>query len=144
MKYIVYVSQAKKPFSEDQLGDLLSHSRNRNTNDEITGLLIYRYNSEFNRGNFVQVLEGPDAGLEDVWSRISNDNRHHTLVVVEEGVLENRMFSNWSMGFKNIDARELSDFQGFSELGSDAFWEDVDPGKISSALDLLKSFYDGE
>ena len=144
MKYIVYVSQANKPFTEDQLGKLLSHSRNRNTKDNITGLLIYRYNSDYNRGNFVQVLEGPDIQLEDVWSRISKDNRHHTIVVVEEGILEERMFSNWSMGFKNINSNELKDFQGFSELGSDDFWKHVNPGKVSSALDLLKSFYEVE
>ncbi len=144
MKYIVYVSQASRPFAEDQLADLLLHSRKRNTKDGISGLLIYRFNNDFNRGNFVQVLEGPESSLENVWSRISKDKRHHTVVVVEEGSIETRMFENWSMGFKNIDSQELCEFEGFSDLGSDKFWKEVNPGKVSSALDLAKSFYQSD
>ncbi len=141
MKYIVYVSQATRPFKEDQLADLLLHSRERNTKDGISGLLIYRFNDDFNRGNFVQVLEGPESSLENVWSRISKDKRHHTVVVVEEGSIETRMFENWSMGFKNIDSQELREFEAFSDLGSDKFWKEVNPGIVSSALELAKSFY---
>jgi hypothetical protein len=144
MKYIVYVSQAAKPFTEDQLADLLSHSRNRNTKDGITGLLIYRFNDDFSRGNFVQVLEGPEESLENVWSRISKDKRHHTVVVVEEGSIDSRMFGSWSMGFKNIDAKELKQFEGFSDLGSDKFWKEVNPRSVGSALELAKSFYQSD
>ncbi|NNK78028.1 MAG: hypothetical protein HKP40_04870 [Litoreibacter sp.] len=53
------------------------------------------------------------------------------------------MFGDWSMGFKNVDAEDLAGFEGFSDLGSDAFWEKLNAGAIPEALDLLKSFYDG-
>ena len=141
MRYIVYVSQAKKPFLEDELSKLLKHSRQRNTKESITGLLVYRFNEDYDRGNFIQVLEGPEKQLEGVWNRISKDPRHHTIVVVEEGNIQERMFKDWSMGFKNVDSKDLCDFQGFSDLGSDKFWEDIDPGKVSSALELARSFY---
>ena len=143
MKYIVYVSQAAKPFSKDELSRLLEHSRKRNKLDEITGLLIYRFKEDFNRGNFVQVLEGPSAAIDDVWNRISNDQRHHTIVVIEEDTIENRMFADWSMGFRNIDQTDLRNFEGSSDLGTDAFWNKVNPENANSALELLKSFYDG-
>lgn len=143
MKNIVYVSQAERSFSTGELATLLEHSRARNSEDSITGLLIYRYNPDFKRGNFVQVLEGPDDRIEDVWRRISNDKRHHTIVVVEEGGIKDRMFRNWTMGFKNVDAADLKDFEGFSDLGSDRFWAEISPATGASALDLLKSFYDG-
>ena len=143
MKFIVYVSQAKRPFSEAELAKLLEHSRTRNTSDQITGLLIYRFNKDYNRGNFVQVLEGPESAIEDVWQRISSDSRHHTIVVVEEGDVEKRMFGDWSMGFKNVIASELENFEGFSELGSDEFWKDISPKSASEALELLRSFYEG-
>ncbi|MGB5560154.1 MAG: BLUF domain-containing protein [Paracoccaceae bacterium] len=142
MKFIVYVSQAAKPFEKDQLARLLEHSRARNAADEVTGLLIYRYNAEFDRGNFVQALEGPQAAIEDVWRRISNDPRHHTIVVIEEGDSEDRMFGDWSMGFKNVEADDLKDFEGFADLGGDAFWAAVNAGKAPEALDLLVSFYE--
>jgi len=116
--------------------------RKRNMADGITGLLVCRYNPDYKRGNFLQVLEGPDAQLEDVWRRISNDKRHHTILVVEEGELETRMFADWSMGLKNIEAGELSKFEGFADMGSDAFWEKAKNNTLSEALDVLTGFHD--
>jgi hypothetical protein len=144
MKYIVYVSQAVKPFSQNDLGGLLAHSRTRNKADGITGLLVYRYNEDFDRGNFLQVLEGPDKELDDVWDRISGDSRHHTIVVVEEGELDQRMFAEWTMGFKNVQEGDLAEFDGFSDMGSDAFWKHAEKSTLSEALDILKGFYDAD
>lgn len=143
MKFIVYVSQARKPFSADALKDLLDHSRKRNIADDITGLLIYRYNADCDRGNFLQVLEGRDDAIEDVWRRISNDPRHHTIVVIEQGPLDKRMFPDWSMGFKNVDTGDLSGHEGFADMGSDAFWRNARALTAPEALDLLTGFYDG-
>ncbi|MGB7240687.1 MAG: BLUF domain-containing protein [Sulfitobacter sp.] len=143
MKYIVYVSQAAKAFSTDDLAVLLTHSRERNAADSITGLLVYRYNTDFKRGNFLQVLEGTDDALKDVWRRISGDPRHHTIIVLDEGENDRRMFADWSMGFRNVDARDLANFAGFSELGSDEFWKDAKRQALPDALSTLRSFYDG-
>ena len=86
---------------------------------------------------------GDDLTLaNDVWERISNDSRHHTIVVIEEDSIEERMFADWSMGFRNIDDADLRGFEGFSDLGSDQFWDRVNADNASSALDLLKSFYE--
>ncbi|MFT5631284.1 MAG: hypothetical protein ACI9HB_002463 [Gammaproteobacteria bacterium] len=143
VKHIVYVSQATKSFSTDDLAELLTHSRARNSTDEVTGLLVYRYNDDFKRGNFLQVLEGPEDALEDVWRRISSDPRHHTIIVLEEGESQTRMFADWSMGFRNVDALDLAKFNGFAELGSDEFWEDAKKQALPDALVTLRSFYDG-
>ncbi len=142
MKHIVYVSQAHRPMSTDELASLLKHSRVRNLEDEITGLLIYRFNADYDRGNFVQALEGPEDKIDDVWQRISKDARHHTIVVVEESSVEQRMFKDWSMGFKNVTAADLEGVDGFSDLGSDQFWRDVSTTSAAGALELLRSFYD--
>ncbi|MGI3187038.1 BLUF domain-containing protein [Nioella aestuarii] len=143
MKHITYVSQAQRPMSQDDLAGLLEHSRARNLQDDITGCLVYRYNDDYDRGNFLQVLEGPEAAIDDVWRRISSDNRHHTIVIIDEGSIEERMFSNWSMGFRNLDAEDLKHAEGFSDLGSDAFWAQINEKNLSNGLELLRSFYDG-
>ena len=52
------------------------------------------------------------------------------------------MFADWSMGFKNIEAGELSKFEGFADMGSDAFWEKAKNNTLSDALDVLTGFYD--
>ncbi|WP_377507298.1 BLUF domain-containing protein [Octadecabacter sp. R77987] len=143
MKYIVYVSQAAKAFSTEELAGLLTHSRERNSADGISGLLIYRYNADFKRGNFLQVLEGSHEALDDVWRRISGDPRHHTIIVLDEGQTDERMFGEWSMGFRSVDASDLAKFAGFSELGSDEFWKNVKERSVPDALVTLRSFYDG-
>ena len=142
MNYLVYVSQAKRPFSPEALKTLLEHSRDRNEADGITGLLIYRYVPEANRGNFLQILEGEPAALDDVWGRISEDERHHSIVVLEEDTAPERMFANWTMGFRDVETDDLSGFEGYSDLGSDKFWNRVKENAVPGALDLLRSFYD--
>jgi hypothetical protein len=143
MRYIVYVSQAAKAFSTENLAALLEHSRDRNSADDITGLLIYRYNDDFRRGNLLQVLEGPEDAVADVWSRISSDPRHHTIIVLEEGESDARAFGDWSMGFRNVDEQDFAGFVGFSELGSDQFWQDAKKQALPDAMAALRSFYDG-
>lgn len=143
MKFILYVSQARKPFERAELRDLLEHSRKRNDQDGITGLLVYRYNDDFDRGNFLQILEGPDDAIEDVWRRISGDRRHHTIVVIEEGKIDKRAFADWSMGFKNADAGDLKGHPAFTDMGSDAFWRKAEELETREAMDLLLDFYEG-
>ena len=47
------------------------------------------------------------------------------------------------MGFRNVDADDLTGVEGFSDLGSDEFWDQATSGTMPGALELLKSFYDG-
>jgi len=72
-----------------------------------------------------------------------SNKRHHTIVVIEEDSIENRLFADWSMGFRNVESEDLKHVSGFSDLGSDAFWENTQAGAKPDALELLKSFYDG-
>jgi len=53
------------------------------------------------------------------------------------------LFSDWSMGFRNVDKKNLANVSGFSELGSDEFWEKVKKKGLPDALSTLRSFYDG-
>ena len=143
MRYTIYVSQAAKVFSESDLSTLLKRSREWNSAHGISGLLVYRYNNEFKRGNFLQLIEGTEDAIQETWKRISSDPRHHTLIVLDEGDSEARMFSDWSMGFRNVDEKNLANVSGFSELGSDEFWENVKKKGLPDALSTLRSFYDG-
>ena len=140
MKYIIYVSQAHAPFSTEKLADLLGRSRSRNTKDEITGLLLYRYSDDFDKGYFIQAIEGPDEALDNLWSRISDDPRHHTIVTLAEGTEDDRMFPNWSMGFKNVEPGELANVPGFADIDKDSFWQDLESGGMPEAPDLLRGF----
>lgn len=142
MKYIVYVSKAKTPQKPDQLAELLNKSRANNTAAGITGLLLYRYSEDTQGGYFIQAIEGPEDALQALWGKISQDKRHHTIVSLDEGEEEARMFPDWSMGFKNVDAGDLAKFPGFANIDDDRFWQGLQANAMPEALDLLRGFND--
>ena len=116
LKYIVYYSFSQSEIRSSELKELLRKAREWNETHEITGLLIYRYNKKFKRGNFLQIIEGPKKSISATWDRIAADNRHHTITVLEDGSFEDRNFSNWSMGMKNLNTEELEDIPGFINI----------------------------
>ena len=144
MYHLIYVSQAARPMSEDELAAILKKSRDYNTKDAITGLLIYKFSPSENRANFMQLLEGPEDEVLSAFSRIEADKRHHTKVVLEQGEISDRNFPDWSMGFRNADASDLENFEGYSDLGSPAFWTRAKDGELSDALEIMMSFYSDE
>jgi hypothetical protein len=84
-----------------ELGSLFSQARSNNKKRGITGaLLMY--------GDwFVQVLEGDETAVSDVFSRIREDPRHDTVSVLETGIVDARVFSRWAMA--RVDADDKPD-----------------------------------
>ena len=144
MYHLIYVSQATRPMSEDDLAAILKKSRDYNTKDGISGLLIYKFTPSENRANFMQLLEGPEDKVLSAFARIEADKRHHTKVVLEQGEISERNFPDWSMGFRNADASDLAKFEGYSDLGSSEFWARAKDGELSDALDIMMPFYSDE
>ncbi len=144
MYHLIYVSQAAGPMSEEDLATILKKSRDYNTEDGITGLLIYKFTPSENRVNFMQLLEGPENKVLAAFARIEADKRHHTKVVLEQGEIPDRNFPDWSMGFRNADASDLEKFDGYSDLGSPEFWARAKDGELSDALEIMMSFYSDE
>lgn len=107
MHYIMYLSAAVQWPTESDLTDILSVSRVNNKRQNITGVLLY------GEGKFIQVLEGDKMLLQETLDRISNDNRHKGITHIASGRQEERNFSEWSMGFKLIDAGTLSALEGY-------------------------------
>lgn len=142
MHYIIYVSQAKKPMGTATLELLLSQSRRWNTSQGLTGMLIYRYSSDAGNGYFMQMLEGGKGEVLAIYEKIRRDERHHTVLTLGEGEIEARMFSEWAMGFKNVDDALFAGLPGHARIGEASF----DPAAFQhsnvEALKLLKFFHD--
>ncbi len=109
----VYVSSATLPFSEEDLLALLGGSRSRNEASQVTGMLLYR------DGNFMQALEGEEANVRSVHARIARDSRHTGLITLLQGPIQARIFSNWTMGFRNLDSAEVRNTPGYNEFLND-------------------------
>lgn len=142
MHYIIYVSQAKKPMDTAALEALLSLSRQWNTAQGLTGMLIYRYSSDAENGYFIQMLEGGEREVRALYEKIRRDKRHHTVLTLGEGEIDARMFSEWAMGFKNVDDTLFAGLPGHARIGEASF----DPAAFQhsnvEALKLLKFFHD--
>lgn len=97
MYELLYISVSRKGFSELELKDLLEKSRLKNHKNDVTGMLIYCGRE------FMQILEGEENVVKDLFQTISTDSRHNGIEVFYQGSIENRAFIDWSMAFSSID-----------------------------------------
>lgn len=107
---LTYFSAATVPFSRGDLLNLLDQSRERNAEVGITGMML------FHDAHFVQVLEGPDEHVRATFARICQDTRHRSIHVELEDSVEERMFPDWSMGFRDVADGSAEEIAGFSAL----------------------------
>jgi hypothetical protein len=107
---LVYMSTAVGVLRAEELDRIYFRAKSANAQAGITGLML------FYEGAFLQVLEGPIAGVSGLLERIRRDRRHSNLIVLEAGPAEERLFPDAPMRF--IAARNLSpgEKQAFSDL----------------------------
>ncbi|AYO56184.1 BLUF domain-containing protein [Acinetobacter wuhouensis] len=96
----------------EDLSDILSTARQFNQEHQIYGVLYY------SEGVFFQCLEGQQAVLDDLYRRISNDQRHINLHRFPDQPLKQLYFSKWSMKYVK-DSTKISRF--FAKLGLEKF-----------------------
>ena len=142
MHYLIYVSQATKPMDPAALESLLTLSREKNIAKGLTGMLIYRYSTVDDRGYFIQMLEGDERDVRALYEKIKRDKRHHTILPLGEGEIEGRMFSDWAMGFKNVDDALFAGLPGHARIGEASFEPAAFQHSNVEALKLLKFFHD--
>jgi len=127
----------------DSLTGLLNTSRVNNLENGITGMLLYmegRYFSDY-EGRFMQVLEGSEHDVKNLFEKIKTDERHKGILVLRESFQKDRSFPDWSMGFKAVNPEEYQKLSGFFPLADDFLLKEDSPGD-NVALDFLKSFYE--
>lgn len=126
MYRIVYISTAAISFSDKELEALLEVARKKNVQREITGLLILKGRS------FLQCLEGPKKEVLEIFNTIKEDKRHNSIVQVIAEEDTQRLFPDWSMGYKNFNhlhavkspkLKDFSEVENINSLSSDVICE---------------------
>ena len=97
MLNLVYSSTATSEFSRDDLAVLLQQARANNSRSGITGLLLYK------RGLFMQALEGEETAVRALYAKIRVDPRHKNVVTLADIPVAQARFTDWAMGFENLD-----------------------------------------
>jgi len=128
---LIYNSREKQEFSAPDLKTLLLNARIRNRELDVTGILIYY------SGLFLQALEGEEAAVQTIFSRIEKDPRHGDIRVLSRkaSVGKRRMFGDWSMAFADA-AGAANILKGFIDLTSGLSLADLDEVQ---ALNILKA-----
>ncbi|MDB2514458.1 BLUF domain-containing protein [Alphaproteobacteria bacterium] len=90
VRQVIYIS---KPTHFDHLvvDDILTKSRAKNPAAGITGNLIYHADL------FLQLLEGPQSAVNELYEKILADNRHADIVKLRDASFNRRLFASWAM-----------------------------------------------
>ncbi|TPW78534.1 BLUF domain-containing protein [Schumannella sp. 10F1B-5-1] len=99
--------------TSSDLTALLEQSRAANRDRAITGMLLY------DRGRFIQILEGPMDAVRDLLDRIREDPRHSGMRVLMDEVIDRRQFAEWSMGFLPAPDADGPPPEGFRDTFAD-------------------------
>lgn len=130
---LIYFSSSLKLVQEEDFISLLEQSRKHNSEKGITGILLCV------RGNILQVLEGDQQAVEDLFNRVEQDTRHTDVSIAFKRPISQRLFPKWAMGYETITHRQLEEVKSLVNLEtSDG---EILPSK-SPALRTLQVFYD--
>ena len=133
---LIYVSTARELMDKDALLGILAKAREKNARLGITGMLLYK------DGNFLQLLEGEETIVRGIYETIARDTRHFdTMITMEEAVNE-RMFTEWSMGFHDLSDPALQSLPGFAPFRHLNFDHRSATPDLAACLDILRFFKD--
>lgn len=102
---LVYVSTATFPLELNELRAIERVAIRNNADLGITSVLTYC------ESKFMQFLEGEQSNVEEIFSVIKCDSRHHSIDVLRQGMIPKRQFSGWKM--KYADIHDIDDSQGY-------------------------------
>ncbi|GAB2854219.1 BLUF domain-containing protein [Hymenobacter ruber] len=131
---LIYRSQASRAVHEVTLPPLLRKARLHNERTRLGGLLLYA------KGEFMQVLEGPEPALSQLYARIKADPRHYAVRTLAYGPITERAFPDWRMAYVPADAKALEKITGFLPLAAVPGHTPHPPQEVAQ---LLHSFAQG-
>jgi hypothetical protein len=133
MRQLLYVSHVADDLSPGQLDDILTISRTGNASRGITGLLLHI------EGGFLQVLEGEERAVRELYARIAADTRHRDprLLLDREWP---RTFGDWDMGYERpmMDDPETA---GMFGVAREAIHGRLSPTSGKVVALMLQTFY---
>jgi len=134
MRQLLYVSNTAQPVSVGDLDDILTASRRNNAQLGITGLLL------FIDDGFLQVLEGEESAVREVYARVASDPRHGNATVMLDREVPVRAFPEWSMGFERpcMDDPETA---GMFGVAREAINGRLSPATGRIVAMMLQTFY---
>lgn len=108
LKTICYISNQHKELSLIELEKLYDQTKTKNDENLITGALLLI------KDNFLQVIEGEETHINPLFEKITNDRRHHHIIVISNKVIEKRLFKDFDANYSIIDNfKKLLEFRAY-------------------------------
>lgn len=130
----IYCSMATRPFSDQDIQNILSFSRRRNAELNVSGLLLYQ------NGQILQVLEGDVEDVTAIKKSIMKDKRHFDICSIDERLIDQRDFAMWSMAFSKEVSAKLFNLPGVDDFLIQSKTRPDSLGRNSQLIDLLRRF----
>ena len=92
LRQVIYISQATRDLSDEEIRRLVDVAAANNRVRQITGALLYLESS------FIQVLEGEAEAIANLLDKLRRDTRHENLRLLSDIEIAERQFEDWSMG----------------------------------------------
>ncbi|MBC6607720.1 BLUF domain-containing protein [Hymenobacter sp. BT188] len=138
LHHLVYQSAATLPMGDKELQALLKQARDWNTQHQLTGVLLY------SEHNIMQVLEGPQDEVLYIFNKIERDVRHRNVTKLADGEIQQRNFSQWSMGFKAVAPSDFQHLAGYLNINQPDFLPPNPTQSDASLHSILASFVTDE
>ena len=127
---LIYTSIATQKMPDEELKAILAKARPHNCQLQITGMLLYQ--DPF----FMQILEGEEDIIQQQFERIAKDSRHHKVSIIYKKSIDERNFSDWTMGFNKIDNPAINYTVSLKEIYDKGSFTD----KSKFVLKLMEMF----
>ena len=88
---LLYFSEVSESLSISDINSIIEIATKYNKEIGITGCLY------FDEKFFIQVLEGDRFKVSQLYNKISKDNRHKNIVIVDVATIPKRDFAQWSV-----------------------------------------------
>jgi hypothetical protein len=133
MRQLLYVSRTPGELTPAALDNILTVSRANNALLGITGLLLHI------EGGFLQMLEGEERAVRELYARIATDSRHSDVQLLLDRE-HPRGFESWEMGFER-PSRDEPETAGMFGVAHEAINGRLSPtaGKVVALM--LQTFY---
>ena len=121
---LMYASRAAESLGHEDLSAIVKKSQTHNVELGVTGVLC------FSGGVFLQALEGGRDAVNALYNKITQDKRHHDVVLLNYDEVPERRFAGWSMGSVNLSRINPAVLLKYSETAV------LDPYAVSGKASL--------
>ena len=121
---LMYASRAAESLGHEELTAIVKRSQAHNAELGVTGVLC------FSGGVFLQALEGGRNVVNALYNKITQDKRHHDVMLLSYEEIAERRFAGWSMGSVNLARMNPAVLLKYSETAV------LDPYAVSGRASL--------